>query len=193
MEACSCDTTCPCNFGSNATRLPCDAIVAWHVRDGTFGETRLDNLNVVLFLRSPGYIFDGGWIGGVYIDDRATPDQVDALGTIFSGNAGGWPAVLSPLFASQFEPKQVPISIDTADGNARIVVPDLLEVATERVPNPMPDQPPLDPTVEALAVPFYTGPVRVRRSSLVKLTDPNMSFEHSGRSSLIDQFAYTGP
>lgn len=88
----------------------------------------------------------------------ATPDQVDALGTIFSGNAGGWPAVLSALFASQFEPKQVPISIDTADGNARIVVPDLLEVATERVPNPMPDQPPLDPTVEAPAVPFLHRP-----------------------------------
>ena len=59
MEACSCDTTCPCNFGSNPTRLPCDAVLGWHIQEGTYGDTRLDDLNLVLFLRIPGYIFDG--------------------------------------------------------------------------------------------------------------------------------------
>jgi hypothetical protein len=40
----------------------------------------------------------------------------------------------------------------------------LLEVGTERVPNPMPGQPPLDPKVSDLAVPFYTGSASVRVS-----------------------------
>src|SRR5262249_41908499 len=33
----------------------------------------------------------------------------------------------------------------------------LLEVGSERVPNPLSGQPPLDPKVSDLAVPFYTG------------------------------------
>jgi hypothetical protein len=33
----------------------------------------------------------------------------------------------------------------------------------------------------------------VRRSTRLKLTDPNLSFEYLGRSSLIGQFDYSGP
>ena len=193
MEACSCATTCPCNFGSDPTQVPCEAIVGWHIQEGNYGNTRLDDLNVVLYLRSPGNIFQGGWTVGIYLDERATQEQVQALGSIFSGQAGGWPAALSGLISRQLNPKQVPINFQVVNGERRITVPGLLEVGTEQAPNPMPGQPPLDPKVSDLAVPFYTGTVSVRRSSSLKLTDPNMSFEYSGRSSLIGQFDYTGP
>ena len=86
-----------------------------------------------------------------------------------------------------------PIQFETVDGEHRITVPGLLEVGTERVPNPLPGQPPLDPKVSDLAVPFYTGAARVRRSTMLKLTDPDLSFQHSGRSSLIGQFDHSGP
>ena len=158
-----------------------------------YGDTRLDDLNLVLYVSIPGYAFEGGWTGGVYLDERASPDQAAALGTIFSGQAGGWPDVVSALFSKQFDPKQVPIRIETSDGNRQIEVPGLVDVGTERVPNPMPDQPPLNPQVDALAVPFYTGPVQVRRTKVLRLTDPNMSFEHSGSSSLVGSFEYAGP
>ena len=193
MEACSCDTTCPCNFGSNPTRLPCEAVLGWHIREGSFGDTRLDGLNLVLYVTIPGYAFEGGWTGGVYLDERASPEQANALGTIFSGQAGGWPAVVSTLFSKQFDPKQVPIRFEMSDGDGRIDVPGLVEVGSEKVPNPMPDHPALDPQVNALAVPFYTGPMQVRQTKRLKLTDPNMSFEHSGSSSLVGSFEYAGP
>jgi hypothetical protein len=129
----------------------------------------------------------------VYLDERADADQAEALGAIFSGQAGGWPAVLSPLIATALPPKQVPITIELADDDVRISVPELLEVATERVPNPLPGAPPLDLKVSNLAVPFYTGTIDVRRSTTLKLTDPDLSFEYSGRSSLIGTFEYSGP
>ena len=69
----------------------------------------------------------------------------------------------------------------------------VLEVGTERIPNPMSGQPPLDTKMSDIAVPLYAGPVHVRRSSILKMTDPNLRFEYSGRSSLIGQFEYTGP
>jgi hypothetical protein len=100
---------------------------------------------------------------------------------------------LSGLIANPLAPKQVPIQFETVNGEHRITVPGLLEVGSERVPNPLPGQPSLDPKVSDLAVPFYTGTASVRRSRMLKLTDPNLSFEYSGRSSLIGQFDYRGP
>jgi hypothetical protein len=69
----------------------------------------------------------------------------------------------------------------------------LLEASSERVPNPLAGQSPLDPKVSDLAVPFYTGAARVRRSRTLRLTEPNMAFEYSGRSALIGSFEYNGP
>jgi hypothetical protein len=130
---------------------------------------------------------------GVYLDQRATPEQVQALGTIFTGQAGGWPAVVSGLIAHPLAPKQVPITFETGNGEFHITVPGLLEVGTEHVPNPFPGQAPLDPQIGDLAVPFYTGTAHVRRARMLKLTDPHLNFEYSGRSSLIGQFDYRGP
>lgn len=192
MEACSCATTCPCNFGSDPTQVPCEAVIGWRIQDGQHGDTRLDGLNVVGYLRIPGNVFQGDWTMGVYLDQRATPQQVEALGAIFSGQAGGWFAAVSGLITHPLPPKQVPIEFETVNGERRIRVPGLLELGTEQVPNPMGGQP-LDPQVSGLAVPFYTGPASVRRSSALKLTDPNLSFEYSERSSLIGQFDYRGP
>jgi len=193
MEACRCDVTCPCNFGSDPTEIPCHLILAWHIADGQYGETLLQDLNLVAYVEIPGNAFKGGWTLGVYLDERADPDQAEALGAIFSGQAGGWPAVLSALIAKSLPSKQVPITLEMADDNVRVSVPELLEVATERVTNPLPGGPPLDLKVSNLAVPFYTGTIDVRRTAIMKLTDPNMSFEHPGRSSLIGAFEYHGP
>ena len=34
MEACSCATTCPCNFGSDPIPLPCEVVIGWRIADG---------------------------------------------------------------------------------------------------------------------------------------------------------------
>jgi hypothetical protein len=193
MEACSCATTCPCNFGSDPIPLPCEVVIGWRIEGGHHGDTRLDGLNVVLYGRIPGNVFHGNWTVGVYLDQRADQQQAQALGTIFSGQAGGWPAVLAPLIGNLLGAKQLPIRFETVDGEHRITVPGLLEAGSERVPNPLPGQPPLDSKVSGLAVPFYTGAVGVRRSRTLRLTDPSMGFQYSGRSALIGHFDYSGP
>ena len=193
MEACSCATTCPCNFGSDPTPLPCEVVIGWRIQDGNYGNTRLDGLSVVLYGRIPANVFLGNWTVGVYLDQRASQPQAQALGDIFAGNAGGWPAMLNSLIGNLLPPKQVPIQFQTVDGEHNITIPGLLEVGSERVPNPLPGQPPLDPKVSDLAVPFYTGSVNVRRSRTLRLSDPGMSFQYTGRSSLVGQFDYSGP
>jgi hypothetical protein len=193
MEACSCNVTCPCNFGGDPTQLPCEAVLGLRIQQGNYGNTSLDGLNVVMYVSMPGNPFEGGWTLGAYLDQKANNEQVQALGTILSGQAGGMFAVLSGLVENPLPPKQVPINFETVGSEHRITVPGLLEVGSERIPNPMEGQPPLDTKVNDLSVPFYTGPANVRRSSVFRLSEPNLSFEHSGRSSLIGKFDYTGP
>ena len=119
---------------------------------------------------------------------REPVESSGGIGSHLLGQAGGWPAALSGLIENELPPKQAPITYEIRNGDCDITVPGLLEIGTEGVPNPMPGQPPLDPSVTGLAVPFYSGTAAVRRSRILRLTDPEMSFEYSGRSSLIGKF-----
>src|SRR6266568_5113735 len=82
---------------------------------GYFRNDRPRSLNVVLYGRIPGNAFQGNWTVGVYLDQRADQQQAQALGNIFSGQAGGWPSVLGPLIGNLLAPKQVPIRFETVD------------------------------------------------------------------------------
>ena len=193
IEACSCDIVCSCNFGGAPTPGLCEAIIGYRVQEGHHGGTRLDGLSFVLYLQMPGKPYDGNWTLGVYLDERANEQQVEALGTVLSGQAGGMFGALSGLIGTALPPKQVPISFETVDGEHRITVPGLLEVGSERIPNPMPGQPPLDPKASNLALPLFAGTVNVRRNSVFRMTDPALSWDHPGQSVNTGQFDYSGP
>lgn len=112
LEACSCNIVCPCNYGGDATKLPCEALLGFRIQEGNYGNTQLGGLNIVLYVQIPGKVFDGGWTLGVYLDERASPGQVEALGTILSGQAGGWFEPFSGLIANPLDPKQVSINFE---------------------------------------------------------------------------------
>ncbi len=193
LETCSCNVTCPCNFGGAPTQAPCAAIFGFRIQEGNYGDTRLNGLNLVLYLSIPGLLYEGNWTLGAYLDQRATQEQIVALGTILTGQAGGVFAALSGLIGNPLAPQQVPIDFATVDGEHRVTVPGLVEIGSEHIPHPMAGQPPLETTVNGVAVPFYAGAANVRRSSVMRLTDPNLSFEHPGSSALTGQFDFSGP
>jgi len=81
FESCTCDLVCPCIFLMPPTKGYCEALVAWHIKKGSMGSTKLDGLNVVVWLRSPKILTDGNWRLALYIDDRADEKQKEALAT----------------------------------------------------------------------------------------------------------------
>ena len=193
IDACNCNYACPCNFGNDPSKGFCESVVSFRIQEGKYGATGLDGLNFVLLVSFPGNAFDGHWTLGTYLDQRANQEQMQALGTILSGQAGGLFAVLSGLVETALPVKSVAINFETVDGEHRITVPGLLEVGSERIPSPMPDQPPLDISISNSVVPFYKGAVNVRRTAVLKLTDPDISFDHSGLAATVGQFDLSGP
>lgn len=87
LETCNCDMRCPRISLSPPTITECTAMFAWQIEQGIFDETDLSGLNVAAAMYSPRN--SEKWRLGVYVDDRATSQQRDALGKIFTGEAGG--------------------------------------------------------------------------------------------------------
>src|SRR5213076_2471141 len=89
VETCNCDFGCPCNFSGYPTDGFCEALVAYHIRDGRFGKVKLDNLDVVYAAAWPKAIHQGGGTLRLYFSQDASAEQRDALLRIFSGQAKG--------------------------------------------------------------------------------------------------------
>jgi hypothetical protein len=91
--------------------------MAWHIRRGNYGETRLDDLNVLTLSYFEGNV----WAGqtkvtiGMYMDERADERQREGLQTIFGGQAGGWPAEFASLIGEVRGMEYAPITFEIAD------------------------------------------------------------------------------
>ena len=91
FDICSCDIPCPCEFAQAPTNNACMGMLAWHVRDGQYGDVRLDGLTVLALGSFEGNLWAGEASArmGMFIDERADARQREAMQTIFAGMAGG--------------------------------------------------------------------------------------------------------
>lgn len=131
FESCNCDLICPCLVQAPTPRDRCDAALAFHVNDGTYGQTSLNNLSavVVVSFPGPGKMRDGNWTAAVYVDENASPAQQEALGNIFSGKAGGpMGAVFGALVTKFLGVKAAPITFEMKGNERRLVIPNVLEI-----------------------------------------------------------------
>lgn len=90
MATCGCIWACPCQFDALPTRGDCQAWIGFEVREGYYGDTRLDGLRVAAAYSWPGPIHEGNGTVQPVVDERATPAQREALLTILGGQAGGY-------------------------------------------------------------------------------------------------------
>jgi hypothetical protein len=140
FENCSCSVVCPClispkpQLTSKPTQGVCDVPLAFHIEAGNYGDVRLDGLNVVLVVHTPGPMGDGNWSVAAYIDERADDQQTAALGAIFTGAEGGPMAIFAPLFGQQLGVKKVPIRYSVQGNNRSVEIRGIMRMAVEPLP-----------------------------------------------------------
>jgi hypothetical protein len=117
VDFCRCSIPCPCTFGQAPSDGECDGIIAWHVREGTYGDVQLDGLNVAGVARFVGNIWDPDVTaaGGFILDEAAGEDQREALMAIFGGQAGGWPGLFAQNFSEILGVEVAPIELEIDD------------------------------------------------------------------------------
>lgn len=116
FDICSCDIPCPCEFAQAPTKNACFGMLAWHIREGRYGDVTLDGFNLLALGGFEGNLWAGeGKVRmGLYIDERADAPQREALQTIFGGQAGGWPATFAANIGEMRGIEFVPIDFEVA-------------------------------------------------------------------------------
>jgi hypothetical protein len=124
----------------------------------------------------------------LYLDDRATSEQRDALGAIFSGQAGGHLANLAPLITEVTGVEALPIEFESSNGKRSVRVGDVLTAQAEQSTG-MDGQNPTVITNPPLGA--VTQPVRQGKSTEVRY-DGAWTFSTEGRNAFFTEFAYSG-
>jgi len=161
-------------------------LLAWHVTEGQKDGVDVAGLNAVMAVHAPKQMADGNWKVALYLDDRATPEQSEALGAVFSGGAGGHLAALGLLIGEVVGVAPASISFDRSGGSLEATVGDLLSMESEEMVGMDGSHPPV--ITNPLLAPV-TQPVTQAKAGAVRYSD-HWATEFSGTNSFITDFAY---
>ncbi len=147
IASCNCSYGCPCQFNALPTNGDCRAAVGMQIEKGHYGNVNLDGLRWAATAAWPGAIHEGRGEILPIVDERATPEQREALLKIMSGQDTEPGATFFQVFVSMcdkiHEPMFKPISfsadLNTCEGH--VSVPGVVEVTTEPIRNPVTKKP----------------------------------------------------
>lgn len=140
---CNCAYGCPCQFNALPTYGNCKAVAGMEIENGFHGTTKLDGLKFVGIFSWPGPIHEGKGEAAVVIDERATPEQRDALLRILTGQDTEPGATIFQVFSTTLEKLHDPIfapiefEADVDARKGRLVVPGVTEGHGQPIVNPV--------------------------------------------------------
>lgn len=188
FEACNCDVSCPCIWLGPATNDACELFLAWHIAQGDKDGVDLAGLNAVMAVHSPKQMTDGNWKVALYLDDRATPEQSEAMGAVFSGAAGGHLAAVAPLIGEVAGVAPASISFDRSGGSLKATVADVVSMGADELVG-----------MDGSTAPVITNPMLgAVTTALTQAKASDVAYhghwdaEFSGTNSFVTDFAYEG-
>jgi hypothetical protein len=129
LEACNCDVLCPCWIGEDPDNGTCSSVVAYHFDHGVIRGVDISGLTLANVVFIPGNVLAGNWKAHMFIDERASDEQVDAIVAAFSGQLGGPLADLAQLIGEVLAVTRAPVSHEVVEGRGKLVVGDGTVVA----------------------------------------------------------------
>jgi len=138
FKSCNCDPGCPCDFMSEPTRHICEGLAGMKVDAGNCDGVSLDGVKWVVAYHWPGPLHEGNGTIKAYFDPSTTHEQLDALGKILTGQAGGtWFEVLASIVTTLKESAIVPIDFQVSGKTGAIKVGDVAENRFGPIKNPV--------------------------------------------------------
>ncbi len=133
FESCSCDVICPCTarFDAGATQDYCRVVLVFNVNDGEVDGTDVSGLTVAAIADTPKVMTEGNWRLGLYIDDKASDEQAEKLGAVFSGQLGGPMEALGPLVGEVLGVERAPIEVQEEGRRHSVRIGDSIDFEIE--------------------------------------------------------------
>jgi hypothetical protein len=117
FEVCTCDAICPCWIGQDPDGGECYGLIAYEVDHGTIDGVDVGGHSLAVMAHIPGNVLKGNWRVAVYVDDRASEEQREALLNAFTGKLGGPLADQAQLIGEVMSIEQTPIDIQMDKGS----------------------------------------------------------------------------
>src|SRR3954447_22410733 len=128
LEACSCGVLCPCWIGEDPDGGSGLALTAYHLDRGTIRGVAVGGLSFVRVVHIPGNVLaPGSWRQVVFIDDRASDEQFQAILDAYDGRLGGPLADLAGLIGETLGVERAPITHEVRDGYGTLRIADSVE------------------------------------------------------------------
>lgn len=193
VETCNCDYGCPCNFSGFPTYGFCRALNLFHIIEGSYGTVSLAGIDIVFAASWPKAIHEGNGTCQLFISNKTSREQRDAILAIFSGQAkGDGPFV---IFASTIkyvlEPQFVEIAARIDGRKSSFSVPGVLDVEIENFKNPVTGQE--EDTKLTLPQGFIFKEADCAKSKVMKILTPSLNFDDSNKNAFYAVVKYKGP
>ncbi len=142
MKNCNCAFGCPCDFNARPTNGQCKGLLGMRITKGHFNSTSLDGVTFFAVVSFPGPLHEGNGQLQPIIDERASPEQREALFNIMSGQnsaEGTLFHITSLIVTKMHDPIFAPVTFefDETARTARLVIPGVLETEVEPIKNPV--------------------------------------------------------
>jgi hypothetical protein len=131
LEVCDCKVLCPCWIGEDPDNGTCDSALAYHFDRGTIEGIDVSGLTFAVVGHIPGNILAGNFRVIFYVDERATPDQYDALLDAWSGRLGGPLADAIKLIGEVVAVERAAITFTVEKGKGTLLIGRLVEANME--------------------------------------------------------------
>jgi len=190
LIACNCDYGCPCNFNALPSRGYCEGGWTWHVDEGGYGDTRLDDLNFTVVAKWPGAIHEGNGEALILVDQRADEAQRQAIETLVGGDVGGPWGILAWTWPTIHGPHPVPYELELAGITTRMKAGDVVELELEPIRNPVSGAEVHPGMVLPEGLIVKRGDLGASKTFTV---DDGISYDHSGQYTALGPFEYAGP
>ena len=189
FESCNCYAPCSCVCLGPPSDGDCAVLIGWHIDQGKFATVTLDGLNTALFAYSPGHMLQNKWKVALYLDERGTSEQQEALGKIFSGQAGGPLSALGPMIGEVMGVRAATIDYQQDGKRRSLHIPNVADMEIEALPGQD------DGEVTISNHPFTPVPgfaAVVGKSKEFRFTDHGFTREVSDRNGFYSPFNYHG-
>jgi hypothetical protein len=128
LEVCTCNVICPCWVGEDPDGGTCDGVIAWHIDSGTIDGVDVSDHTFAVLAHIPGNVLTpGSWRVVAYVDDKASPQQEEALLNVWTGKLGGPVADLAGLIGEVVAVERVPITFTVEKGKGALKIGSAIE------------------------------------------------------------------
>ncbi|HEY1419125.1 MAG TPA: DUF1326 domain-containing protein [Candidatus Dormibacteraeota bacterium] len=188
FESCNCDAICPCRrvdggSGGESTHGRCEFALSWWIKEGSFGDTPLDGLSVVMagsYVDKPDW---KPWRVAILVDEKGSMRAQSALADIFLGRAGGTPAAnFTTAIGEVLAIRPAAITLDHRKGHERIDVAPAVEVVAG---NPASEEGSV-----SCGIPGHDRPGTEVHAQVLQVSEAGLQFRYSGVCGFTTTFDY---